>query len=364
MRVLHFYPDKNSMVMEYIDMLRRAMGDYAETEIVRNLSDLKKQVKSQKPDIVHLHGCWNPALASAAYLSRKKGIRYVLNSHGQLESWIISQNYWRDKLPKIIAFQRRTVRNAYSVIAMGKMEAGCISRLGWNKHIEIVHNPLITSTVTEQDAGLAVYSVYRKVLDSDVFKLMKDDTVTALRALIKAGQTRDGRWLNATEQSAVKELDTAEWRKLLIYSYHEKISETIQSGITAMNMPVPDLVPQNIPVYLPTRAQTNKALSQGHTGDINTDAAAMLKTARKRIIDKTLTISNLLELSHILRDPGIEDTRIANTLEATGLMKPAGRLMQVLSDMTGLDQGFMPVPAKKDRHIKKIKRIIIKHLEI
>ncbi|MBP3511632.1 MAG: glycosyltransferase [Prevotella sp.] len=364
MRVLHFYPDKADMVTRYVDMLVLAMGEYAGTDKACTLSDFKKKVKTWHPDIVHLHGCWNSTAASAASYALKKDIRYVLSPHGQLESWIIGQNYWRDKLPKIVAFQRRTIRRAYAIVAMGRMEAGSIGQLGWNRRIEIVHNPLITSTVDEREAGLAVHSIYRKVLDSNVYPLMKADTVIALRALIKAGQTRNERWLDDIEYSAVKELDKDEWRKILLYAYHEKILDTIQSGISTLNMPAPDISLPDIPVYLPHKKAATARLLRSTGHGINADVAAMLHETRKRISDHTITISDLLELSQILRRPDIEDNKVINILELSGQTKHAGRMMQVLADMTGLEEGFMPVPAVKDRQIKKIKKTIIKHLEI
>ncbi len=352
------------MVTKYVDMLVLAMGEYAETDKTCNLSDFKKIVKTRHPDIVHLHGCWNSSTASAASFAVKKGIRYVLNPHGQLESWIIRQNYWRDKFPKIIAFQRWTIRKAYAVVAMGRMEAGSIGQLGWNKRIEIVHNPLITSTVGEQDTALAVYSIYRKVLDSYTYPLMKADTTVALRALIKAGQTLDDKWLNDIEYSTVKELDRNEWRKILLYSYHEKIIDTIQRGIDTLGMSVPDINLPDIPVYLPHRKSEAGRLLKGAGRETNAEVAAMLRETRKRVSDRTITIRNLLELSSMLRRPDIEDNKIINALELAGLTKHAGRIMQVLADMTGLEPGFMPVPAVRDRHIKNIKKTIIKHLEI
>lgn len=365
MKILHFRPkDAGSMITDYVNVLRDTMAGYAEVTVCDSLAAFKKHIRKEPTDIVHLHGCWQTGIAMAARAAHGKGIRFVLTPHGQLEPWIVKQNYWKDKLPKTLLFQRKVVHKAYSVIAMGRMEENGIKRLGWNPRIEVVHNSLITESVTAQEMCRQIYAIYQKVLDSDVLKLMDDNTTDALRALIKAGQTRDERWLNDIEYNAVKALEDTSRRQLLLYSYQEGIADTIREGFRAVNAEIPNIKPSEMSCYYPTRFSPSKPLSEyiKKGSDPDKQFVAMVKAMHKLVARRKLSISHVVELAEVLRSQNLEEDKVATELENANLTKFAGRLMQLLSDLTGLDEGFMPVaPVNKTGTIR---RIITKHLEI
>lgn len=364
MKILHFYPKNNSMITKYVNILHDTMGEYADVMTSDSLLSFNKLIRNEKPDIIHLHGCWTGSTAIAARTAVGKGLRYVLTPHGQLEPWVIKQKYWSDKLPKSLIYQKRTVRKAYSVIAMGRMEESYIKRLGWNWRIETVHNSIITESVSDNEMCRMLYAIYRKVLDSDVLKLMNEDTEDALVALIKAGQTDDHRWLTDREYGLLGNITNENWRKIILYSYQENILDTVMRGIQVSGQNVPDISPASVPCYRPTRFIPSEPLIPVMTTetDDNKTLLAMIKAAHRKTSRRKLTISNIVELSSFLRVHSIDDDRIALALEEAGLTKFAGKLMSVLAEMTGLTEGFMPVGMTNGTG--RIRRIIINHLTI
>lgn len=366
MKVLHFYPDTDSMITQYVNMLCSVMEESVESAIANNLNALRKLINNQRPDILHLHGCWNISAAFAMRMARKKGIRTVLTPHGQLEQWIIKQKYWKEKLPKIILYQRGIVRRAYSVIAMGRMEENGLKRLKWNSRIETVRNPLITDTVSKSETARLILGIYQKILDTDVLSIMSIATQNAIEPLIKAGLTGNHLWLNDHEYEALKNPEDIDWRKMYIYAGQENIIRIIRHGMEVMGLSIPELPVSDIACYYPDKFSPSTPLSDDKmtVTDDNSHIVSMIKTARKHTSLKTLTISHIVELSSELRRCNIEDDKAAEMLDKQGLGKFTGRLMHVMADMTGLDEGFMPVPAINDNKSNKIKRIITKHLEI
>lgn len=364
MKILHFYPKSDSMITKYVNILHDTMGKYADVMTSDNLLSFKKSIRNERPDLIHLHGCWNGTTALAARTAASKGIRYVLTPHGQLEPWVMKQNYWSDKLPKSLIYQKRTVRKAYSVIAMGRMEESYIKRLGWNPRIETVRNSIITESVSEEEMCRMMYAIYRKVLDSDVLKLMDEDTEDALVALIKTGQTGDHRWLTDKEYGLPGNLDNEAWRQIIIYSHQERILDTVKRGIQAVGLNILDINPTIIPCYYPTRFIPTEPLMPAPTAgkDRNKTLVTMIKTAQKKVSRGRLTISNVVELSAFLRAGGIDDDKVALALDEAGLTKFAGKLMGILAEMAGLTEGFMPVP--EGSGTGKIRRIITNHLKI
>lgn len=368
MKILHFYPGHNSMITQYVSMLCEIMDEDANVLQTNNLKDYRKQLNNIHPDIVHLHGCWSDKTAIGAHLAIKKGIRIVLTPHGQLEQWIIRQNYWKEKLPRIILYQQKIVSKAYSIIAMGRMEENSLKILGWNRRIETVRNPLVTDTITKQDAHCQLCRVYRKVLDTDVLKLMNQETRNALEPLIKAGITGNHMWLNDHEYNATK-YESINWRQVLLYAYHENIIHIIRKGIVTLNLNVPEIKLSEIPHYVPDRYTEVHSLAESASKRTNEEDSTLrfvhtIKQIRKLFSQRELTISHLVEFSADIRRCNIKDDKVSFYLYENSLTKFASSLMYVLHEMTGLEEGFMPVPAKKDNRSRKIKKIITKHLEL
>ena len=50
------------------------------------------------PDIVHLHGLWQPPFQRISKWCRRRGVPYVVSPHGMLEPWAWRHKRWK-KLP-------------------------------------------------------------------------------------------------------------------------------------------------------------------------------------------------------------------------------------------------------------------------
>lgn len=208
MKILHLYSKSDSMITDYVNILIQTVcrntGDM-EMRSATDLSSCKREIKRFCPDIIHIHGCWNYLYAAAARMARKNGIRTVVTPHGQMEPWIIKQRYWKEKLPKLMLFQRKTVRQAYAVIVLGRMEEECFRQLRLNKRIETVRNCLITQMQTPENMAAQMLGIYRKIADSNVAELFTDDTRLCLKAIIHAGITHNRQWLDNDELAAEAE---------------------------------------------------------------------------------------------------------------------------------------------------------------
>ncbi|MDO4310119.1 MAG: glycosyltransferase [Prevotella sp.] len=364
MKILHFHTGTDSMITQYVTMLADAMKEYAEVYAASTLISFRKQLHKHHPDIVHIHGCWSFQTAAAAYTATSKHVRIVFTPHGQLELWVMKQDYWKEKLPKTLAFQRRVVSWAYAVIAMGRMEENNLKRMKWNTRIETVRNPLVTDSITVAEAGTLIFAIYQKVMDTNVLQLMDKTTAGAIRPLIKAGLTGDHLWLSDTEYNIFRNPEDISWHKIMVYSAQENILETIRRGISALGINVTDFSPETIPHYLPDNFIPSHPISAIDSNDANKRMVAMIEQARKYASTGRLTIYNMVELTSALLRNDINDDKVKEQLSDKSLLKFAGRLMKAAADMTGLDEGFMPVKAIDDKKTNKIKSTINKHLEI
>lgn len=364
MKILHFYHKHDALVAQYVATLSRAMAGYADVKQCHTVGCCHKELAAMHPDIVHIHGCWHFSSAIVAHMARKSGARVVLSPHGQLEPWVIRQRYLGEKLPKMIFFQRSVVKKAYALITMGRMEEGCLQRLRWNSRRETVLNSLVTDTTTAEEMGSKVYAVYRKVLDSNLWPLMADDTLKAMRGVVKAGQTGDHRWLADDEYEACKHIDDEELRKVLLYAHQENLSSEVKRGISVLGLDRLGIDAANVPFYYPAGHQAPPPLA---TNDSQTDEErllAMLVSMRKFLRHHRLAMCHVVALAGALRNSHADEDKLVKMLVERHLMKFAKTIMQVLADLTGLEEGFMPVPAREGRKAYNIEDIITNNLTI
>jgi hypothetical protein len=364
MKILHFYPKSDPMLTRHVSILVDGMRHSAEVQAADSLSDFKAQLQEMRPDIVHCHGCWQYAISKASAMAHKRGKRIVLSPHGQLEPWMIKDKSAingdakspTDVVGKTVFLQRRAVERAYAIIAFGKMERQHLERLGWNPRIEVVHNAIITNSITPKDMCSQTFAIYQKVLDSNVLEQMDDRDKLLMAQIIKAGITGDARWTETPTN------DHPDWRRILIYAEHQNIRNYVDYGINILGLQPEAIDTTGIPSYFPEsykRPVSIKTL----IGDFKGDETDYLIRMLRQILTAPILL-HLIELHRELRRDSVDDDKLKETLEEKHLTADAARLMQILAEQTQLDEGYMPLDPVDDRKTQQIRNIIANHLKI
>ena len=329
MKILHLYPDNEPLIAKHIKLLGYEPDDAV-------------------PDIVHVHGCWQYKIVRHAMRAHRQGSRIVFTPHGGLEPWIINERRLCEKLGKTLLWQRRMAECSYVMIAQGNMEAEALRQLGWNPRIEIIRNAVVTNSITPEAMVRQTQEVYRKVLDSNTSELMSDDARRLLTILLKAGIAGDKRWVAALPPV----VDDKDWRRLLIYANHENVYNTIDAGCQVLGLQKPHIEISNIKSYLPTDYKEPKM--EAH------DVAGIIAEMRK----KPLTLKHFVELDKALRYTDVDDDWLCDALSENHLLKYFRRLLQILTELTELDEGFWPAKPLNDRQTQNIRYLLNNHLRI
>ena len=207
------------------------------------------------------------------------------------------------------------------------------------------------------------YALYQKVMDSNPLELMQDDTKEALRTIIKAGITGDRRWL--TEEDALPAI--TQWREILCYAHQEQITETIERGIRLLGLEAADIEADQIDYFVPEGMEPAEDIGTAIGNQFVSENERLLATfrfLRKLIDNRQIGIKHLIELDRELREHNCEEDRLYEKMEERNMRKTAARLMQVMSELTGLTEGFMPIPPLDDRASRKLREQIDNHLTI
>lgn len=316
MTVLHLYPKGDTAIAPYVSMLAKAMPAEVEPALTADAQELARLCKAQRPDIIHLHG------NMACRLPR--GPRLVVTPHGQ----------------------SHPQHAAYVLVARSPMECERL-KSQHQERIEIVRNPLITRTTSAELLGREMTAVYQKVMDSNPIELMGEQTLLALRILLKAGICGDKRWVE--RQAAEWQVEATEWRKLFIYAEHEGVGGTLRRGLTVLGIDAPAIDATHIPVYLPTGYQKPMAA----TGENITELAA-----------QPVTLRSLVCLHYALMQPKLDEDILLSELAASKLTRRFACLLQLLSEQTLLDEGFMPCAPADTKETEKMRRLLNQHQQI
>jgi hypothetical protein len=362
MRILHFLPQTDAAIGQYFSILADNMGLEVENHKARTIDEARQLLRNIQFDILHVHGCWDNAQFSIVRRALKLGARLVVTPYGQLQPWEQQRDFWKEKLPKRIAYQQSVVRQAYAVIVQGNMELEYVQQLGWNKRCVIIRNPLITNTITPRETARQTFDVYQRIMDSNPLQLMNDNSLKFVKRLITIGITGDERWLTGEEVPML-----GDWRQILCYAHQEQIMPTILRAIRILNLMAPDIDPATIPYFLPDGYKEASTIQQAIGNQFvseNDRLIATFKFIKKLIASRQLSIKHLVELDIELRNHPCDEARLAEQLHERGLIKMAGRIMQLMNDYTGLTEGFMPVPSLDDRITKKYYELIQNHLTI
>lgn len=365
MRILHLYASNApSVITDYVKMLCEQMGHETENESTIAVQEALQMLRDRHYDLLHIHGCWQYAAYRAVRQAQRRGTRIIVTPHGQLEPWVMKQGYWKEKLPKRLLFQRSIIQKAYAVVVQGKMEEECMAKLGWNRRIVIIRNCLITNTINAQEMARQTWLVYRKIMDSNTLALMADSTKTTLRQLLKVGITGDERWLG---ESFVTITDHNQWRMLYCYVHQEQVAETVRRGLRILRADTPDFDIQQMPCFMPDGYETPKTIEEAIGMQYATENDRLMATfrhLRRLTMHHRLTLSHLVELDKELRNHDTAEDQLCDALRERHLYKFARRIMQLTNDLTGLDEGHMPMPPLDDRLSRHMRKYIDNHLKI
>jgi glycosyltransferase involved in cell wall biosynthesis len=104
---------------------------------------LKKEFKiflaTEKPDIVHINGIWNPQNALFQKTAKNLGIKVILSPHGMLEPYILNRNPLKKKIA-LMLYQNKALHAVDAFHATAREEAINIQNLGFKKPISIIPN--------------------------------------------------------------------------------------------------------------------------------------------------------------------------------------------------------------------------------
>ncbi len=308
-----------------------------------SLITIRSMLKELKPDIVHVHGAWDWTAAIVESCARHHKAVTVVSPHRQLSPAILGIDFWKKKLPRIIAYEFIMIRKCTTTVVINQQEHDDIEQLGIKKRIEILP-PLPDDDMSLSSISDTLLEVYQKGLDSIYHRIITSVDKNLVEKAVCAVNIDD----DVTLQSP--STDGINFRRVFLYAYDEDVSQQLVDGCKKLgvNLPAP-LDVATLPRYNNPRAKHRGPLDDAltpqkelHLPDSKTQErqAVILILNAHNLGWKRLTLRHYVDLYHLFRTSDFNEDDVAAELRRLGQRKFTQALQKHLTKMFALKSGY------------------------
>lgn len=371
MIILHYIPTLTKSMQQaaaFVQQLHVAMGRTVESHLYSGKLSRKeflRKLDTLRPDVVHLHGCWNAHLAFIQFIATRQGYPVVLSPHGGLMQKVMHTDFWKKRLPQTVLYQFHAVHNAFVIHASTAAELQELKQLGWKRRIALIPNPNDVETFR---------TFYQKVIDTATrYKLIAVEQHAVWELLYADCLARHATApkhtpglsapLHTIAPTIPETLSSHNWKKIQTFALDHGINDVIMRSARTCNITVLGIVSE-----LPSRYKVKETLRITTTSSLERKLSQRYATNNAELaIAQTIYSLYLTLCKHQMRDewqPLI--SRIVSVYEQLqwgdcneqilcriisdfGISSFCARLMHVLSQRLHLSIGFMPLDPVVDK---------------
>lgn len=385
MVILQFIPKtdmKDTDLEHYLSMLMEGLCRHAEVHCTHSFKEFRQVANTTRPDIVHLHACWNITGYRIQHWTSTHLIPLVLTLHGKMLPWHLHKHYWTQKLPLLIGYQRRAICQAEALQVSSGMEYKKMKDTNWTPRLALIKNPIITRDISPEELALQMMALYNKVIDSNSFRLMTADEKTTENDLLRIGLAEDGLSPQLSQQqiNLLQTLSNDSWRKILIHAYDEETIDVVKKGAQKIQLHLKDIdvdsldrfaqkLEKNSGELEKTKPLTKNPITKNALDNIRSDekptetdmqVAMMLLNIDYEIRHRTLIRRHLNELYRFLRFQSYNEDKLVRMLNTLKLTDFTASLLQILRETLELEEGFMPIDPVETPRTNQLRKTLLK----
>ena len=382
MVILHYIPSlgkKAGQTSTLVQRLHAALGNTVESHLFTGEITIKEFVQKLndiKPDILHIHGCWDIHLAIAQLLAARQGCPVIISPHNALSPDTLETDFWTSRLPRIILYQFLAIRKAFVLHAATQQETADLKDLGWKKRIAFIPLDGLNASDTQAAADVAEQFriLYRKVIDTRLRNTISDNERDILFTLIRQAVTPAIDAVSAPpvffdqveEQQQKQRQDLAAlsehtWKNIQIYAIDHRADHLLFEGLKRIQYTIPVRVTQlpsryTIKQTLQTKSHIPIDTDDTNERDIITTIAQLHHILCLKEAEETWPspIHLLAKLYATLRYTDYDEENIMRQLQKKHLADTAARTMHILAVLFSLSVGFMPLNPINDKKTRQM----------
>ena len=381
MVILHYIPSlgkKAGQTSTLVQRLHAALGNTVESHLFTGeitIKEFVRKLKDIKPDILHIHGCWDIHLAIAQLLAARQGYPVIISPHNALSPDTLETDFWTSRLPRIILYQFLAIRKAFVLHAATQQETADLKDLGWKKRIAFIPLDGLNASDTQAAADVAEQFriLYRKVIDTRLRNTISDNERDILFTLIRQAVTPPIDAASAPpvffdqveeqekQRQALAALSEHTWKNIQIYAIDHRADHLLFEGLKRIQYTIPVRVTQlpsryTIKQTLQTKSHIPIDTDDTNERDIITTIAQLHHILCLKEAEETWPspIHLLANLYATLRYTDYDEESIMRQLQKKHLADTAARTMHILAALFSLSVGFMPLNPINDKKTRQM----------
>lgn len=360
MTILHYIPAMNitkGSAPHYVNALVRSTARVASSYVIEEkdlgksllefIHHAYKKLKEHRPDIVHVHASWNLRAAIFAELARRLGLFVVVSPHGGVVHEVLGQRFWKEKLPRILAYQFRMIRKSRLVVTVSEKEHEKLKRLGWKNRMILVPDPTLSS-ISDDELSSQIMAAYRKVIDTHYLERITENEIDFTIRCVKEALQRDGHFLTPGDPYELPE--GLSFRRIYIFAHDNDVTPLLFEGAKRLGIPMPThLNVAELPRFKEkAKRQSGREKSFSKFCNILKSEIPSAET-EKLFSEKLFTPQGEISLFAFanvysaMRFNDYDEEQFMSRMKDARLDGYTSRLMGLFEEIFGLEEGFMPI---------------------
>ena len=309
---------------------------------------LKSVIDEEAPDVVHIHGSWDPLLALMEHIARKHGIVTCISPHGGLSNESYNMEFFKKRLIPFLLYQAPMIRYSTSMLVDSNEEWNDVSRLNLKRRVEILP-PLPEDTDNRDEYSRALLAAYRKAIDSSYTLFLTKEEQNIVQRIVMTKATEK----NETPIEFPEGLDTKgmSFKRLFFYAYDEDVLETFHTKALQLGLYLPALIDvASFPRYVDRKAKKHGdilQLPQSHrttklNGTVNPaerNAVEIIARVQKEKLSH-LTLRHKVELYELFHNVDFDEDIVAEELKRLHLKRFTRKIQRMLHKTFLMPEGY------------------------
>ena len=307
---------------------------------------MKQLLLTQQPDIIHVHGAWNPLLALMEHTARKSNFVTCVSPYGGMAPEILNTDFVKTKMLPFLLYQAPMIRRSTSLIATSEKEAQDIGNLNLKKRVEVLP-PISDGSEQKNIFSMSLLAAYRKAIDSSYKSFITTGEEMLVEQCLVASTTSD---FQLMQQENLPMDDIQSIRRVFLYAYDEDVIDRLHDGASRLSKNLPPLIDvERIPRYADRKAKKRGGISElpqpkrrlriAPENDRETTVVQALLRVKKAGI-QNLTLRHKRELYDIFRNTDFNEDVVAAELRRLGMKKFTRRIQDLLHAMYNMPEGY------------------------
>lgn len=365
-QMLHFAQKLKSdkLMSDYIEALAGEAGVSAGMAIGHGGEKLTAQ------SVVCMHNPMSLSQQFRAHMAANRGAAVVVVPHGEMSVYMLSHEHWLRKRLLRLPGARLLLSKADAVVALTSEEATRLAHLSPKARVVTIPTQIYTSAQTTENERLTWTLLARKIDDTRAPLLTSWNEIKALATLVTAALTQPDDTPHTFPEAQLQLLancSVESWRRLLLCAESEGVLEPVLLGAKRLGVAVPESNTAEIERFALRHPKYTDTLPNDHTlhphhrlswrlKSVCDETSPELKALCTLIVnakmlknEHRLSLGSVMNVYDAVRHTDYDEDELADLLSRLRLKRFARRLLGLIVELTGLEEGYQPLKPKKSK---------------